>query len=157
MYLAAFYTHLVCAAPNAAEVSFEQALQALHNNKPHLFEPTEQKQEQPSSWTSYENCSTAIDLTALASALVRIYIRHNQLLAAKTDNSGMWNTIFKKIFPESMQKLSNQTLWLKDSCIITVETILYKTVAKLALYCSKGDGYDLIKKAFMKAKSIVLG
>ena len=148
------YTNMLYGVPHAAELSFEEALQELHDSKPQLFEP---QQEQPSAWISYENLSNAIDLAALGTALVRIYVRHNQLLFAKSDNNGVVNTILKKIFPESMQKLSCQTIWVKDSCIITLETISYRTVAKLVLYCSKGDVYDLIKKIIAKTKSILLG
>jgi len=45
---------------------------------------------------------------------------------------------------------------IKDACIITLETIVYKTAAKLIVYCGKGDCYDLTKKLLGKIKSILL-
>ena len=139
-------TSLAQETPETGESSFEKALRDLYNRKPYLFGETKkpQEEEKDSSWLSYENCKKYIDMSAMISAFIRIYSAHQKMDAPESDTDWLDKTI-SYVCPEMLQRIAKQSKFFKESIEIVIETIILKTVAHMILYCSKGDGFDLIK------------
>lgn len=115
------------------ENNFDQTLKKLYINKPALFEETSKpttSKNSPSNNDFFQSLDKIIDTVALLSALVRIYYRHNQLVTTNQDTNYKINRLLYFILPTSMASLNRKIIWVKDACIITLETIVYKTVAK---------------------------
>lgn len=145
-----------CADEHCKDISsFEKALDDLYKRKPHLFilkheDHLPKKKEE--SWPDYKTCTQAIDILALASAFVRIYIAHARIDLEEDDD--WFDRTITLICPDLIIRIAKQSKFLKESIEITLETILLKTVAQLILYCGKGDGFDLLKKALRYTKKI---
>ena len=154
----------VCAQDKSADTedisSFEKALEELYAKKPYLRNllknKDEEKENQKESWPDYETCKKSIDWIAMTSAAMRIYIRHKQILQGEQIDEDMVDKALKYA-PDFVQRICKQSRFFKDSVDIVLETLLFKTVARMILYCLKGDGFDLIKQALQKGKKIVIG
>lgn len=143
--------------------SFEKALEELYLKKPYLrnlLSPgqTDQKPATAAgeSWPDYEKCKKAIDWIAMTSACVRIYLCHKNIV----DGPALQEDMVDKALlyaPEFIQRICKQSRFFKDSVDIALETIILKTVARMILYCLKGDGFDLIKSVISKAKKWTIG
>ncbi len=140
-----------------SEDSFDQAIQNLRNIRPELFEEkTEPAPSKATDTDSYETLDKIINAVALISALIRISYRYCTLNKQTNDETSILNKILKYIVPSFVSSLHIKTILIKNAGIITLETIVYKTIAKMLVYCAKGDVYDLTKKLLCKIKAIVL-
>lgn len=141
--------------------SFDKAIQNLRNAKPELFEEKAKSETIPSKTTAvddsfYERLDKAIDILAVSVALLRISHRYYTLKTCTNDENSTLNKVLSYTIPSFIPSLYSKIILVKETGIITLETIIYKTIAKMLLYCAKGDAYDLTKKLLYKIQSIVL-
>lgn len=144
---------------SANESSFDQAIKDLQKSKPELFEdrldPADSKAASIDNHT-YETFDKTIDAVALTSVLMRIYYRYHVLNIKVNNENSTLNKALTYVVPSFMSSLHTKITLVKEAGIITLETIIYKTIAKMVVYCAKGDFYDLIKKILCKIKSIIV-
>ncbi|MCL5875972.1 MAG: hypothetical protein M1114_05875 [Candidatus Dependentiae bacterium] len=158
------YSIIICISifnwPSSANKnSFDQAIKDLQKNKPELFEdriePADSKAASNDNHT-YETLDKVIDSIALTSALIHICHCYYTLNTQTSDKDSTLNKIINYVTPSFIPSLHTKIMLIKEAGIITLETIIYKTIAKMVVYCAKGDFYDLMKKLLCKIKSIVL-
>lgn len=127
--------------------SFEQALLELREKKPYLF--TIQTYEKSGSHlrsNTYESGKKIINAIALISAFLRIYAAHQKI--DQTDDDGWYDKTLTLISPRLITRIARQSIFFKESIEIALETIMFKTIAKLILYCGTKDGIDCIKDSW---------
>lgn len=141
-----------------ATASIEQALKDLYAHKPYLKpQHTTAQPPKKEAWPDYNTCLWAIDIAAMTTAFIRIYRCHYEMFTDPIQEDGWWDKTFNYMCPELIQHISKQSTFFKHAIEIALETIILKTVAKMILYCSKGDGFDLIQKALQKTKQFFIG
>src|SRR3990167_9078269 len=104
---------------------------------------------------SFDTAEKLIDLIALGYASKKVYERYQLIGAPNPTPTGLLSSIIAKIYPVSLTCLEARSKFILDSSLIIIETLAYKTLAKLILLCGKGDLRDVAKQVATKTKNFL--
>lgn len=111
-----------------------------------------QAEKAKTRYFTYERCSAMINLAAAAYATHKIYhcYRFGKMRASLKSELFLY-----RFYPEYLKNLEDGGAFFVDATAVLVETLIYKTVAKLMLVCAMGDLSDVVEQGIIRTKKIV--
>ena len=121
-FMSLFLHTLISGHPSS---SFDEKIERLRQEKPHLFHSAQKPHKKTSSLFTYENACHAIDIGALLIGLYKIRSAY-QLVYASSYPPG------RLLSP--LHTVGNHALFAETAAIIALKTMVYKTILKMGLY-----------------------
>ncbi len=160
IFFSVFVIYALHAQDNEQLSPFDTAVQEIAQqpiNTPQTSTPQipfgdpEINNKSESHFLNYENCKKAIDFIALASAFIRVYVRYQRIYGPPVEPDWL-DKAWSAICPDIIQDASQHSRLFKETLEITFETVTIKTVAKLILFCWKGDAFTMMKATALKIR-----
>lgn len=103
-------------------------------------------------WLCYTNAYTAVDLIALSYMAYQLGMLYKATNDTHASNQSWLASIARTFCPTLLSTMSARLLLIMQITGLALETLTYKTLAKLVLLCGQGDLFDLLKH---KSKKVV--
>ena len=116
-----------------------------------LYEPKEMQKKQ---LLSIQRTHTMVDIAALFYVIYHIALLYNQSNNTNPQDLNWFTKCVKAICPTSIANLSAHALFVTRAFGIAIETLVYKTLARLIVLCAHGDIFNLLQKKIIDDYSI---
>jgi hypothetical protein len=124
---------------------FDKKVDTLRREKPHLF-PSDKKPNNKltSTLLTYKNACRAVNIGALCIGLYRINGAYHLIYDPTHSGNAANRKALENIswivgtsVANSLQTMGNHAAFAKATGLIAIEMMVYKTLIKMGLYCSK--------------------
>ncbi|HEV2601569.1 MAG TPA: hypothetical protein VGT41_04675 [Candidatus Babeliales bacterium] len=155
---------------DSKDTSFDQAVQAIIKEKPQIIAQAEKIKQKPVLWYTYEEMRKSIDAVAALYLLWRVaniyyYTYHAPMLITQENiilrglryigGGSLPSLIGVHLIPQSLQVFITYFGFARAVVLVALEIIIYKTVAKVILYCCYADLFDVVEQGAIRIKRLI--